>query len=963
MAYCRKCGKEINDGAEFCRFCGTKVKRIEENCTDNSSNKASSKEKKKRTKRTRYSSQFKNNSALRKSRLGGWAVFFSLIPIAHIIGGLFALIDIIFRRKRFRINRAVIALAISLCWTVFLVYRYVPLLRSYYMIMEQVKGPSVLSSKQLVATDDDRIFYVTGKMKEIKGKSNFEEEPKFIRYRVSTYGDYVVADGEMDYKKNWTIRSNGLAYGPNNVKLEYVYDDPAKNQEYEYAIYNYNEDNANDLPMKSIDSDSDGLTDYYELTNSETDPYNPDTNGNSVMDGDEDPDNDGLNNLKEQKLGSYALAMDSDGDELNDRLEKEYGTKSLEPDSDGDGFSDGIEVKIGSNPNDKADPDKGTDVVYNQTTDFVSGMTVDIDVETLPQNIASLRVYEIPKSYAISPEYVDGMIGSGICFVMDGEITEARVDIVLECGDYVEGENYYLYRFNEETYECEYVNDQIQKGNTISAKLNHFSDYFISSNDSEEEIQREFENRGIAFISDEIETACYDSYEEYLKNMPEYSEEAVLSVNVTTPNMNNDDSVDWGAYVDEEVGHTWTSYYYAGKAPELLLKKLDSVCSDMDCFGAIGFGPWAKKTTKILVGNYYFSKSKPLKGTIKLPKGFRVIREEPYRDPQGTMIYQDGPFPYKAGDIEPENMDKAYISMPFIINAEQLDSVSRYINTYNKKYILNSNNCTTFARDMLNVADIGNNFIDFGYEGISDGPIDGWYIGKAGSPAKTASSIQEKYKDEHVYVIETVENGKSKLKFTSKRAQRCALKNEQDRLIKMEEENEDDSALVEHDDRGSEVVETPNIIDSGETSRFIVAASLLGAYIGDVPILILQETESLPDREEQNAVQQWLDMKGRETGYHYFYYQVPKTVMDTIIEKNLPKQFVFDSEKEFDDFFENKTDVGDALIYLFYHNVCVRMTPNRMFSYSLAGMEKQEGFPTPKEFKEFLKKTIETESR
>ena len=66
-----------------------------------------------------------------------------------------------------------------------------------------------------------------------------------------------------------------------------------------------------------------------------------------------------------------------------------------------------------------------------------------------------------------------------------------------------------------------------------------------------------------------------------------------------------------------------------------------------------------------------------------------------------------------------------------------------------------------------------------------------FFIGTAGSPGQASYSIQESYPSEHVYVVEEIlEDGTSKLWFTSKMAQECALKNED------EEQNEDDSKIA-----------------------------------------------------------------------------------------------------------------------------------------------------------------------
>ncbi|MGS2613573.1 hypothetical protein ACVCAH_03435 [Micromonospora sp. LZ34] len=79
-----------------------------------------------------------------------------------------------------------------------------------------------------------------------------------------------------------------------------------------------------------VDSDGDGLTDKFEITELAgwTLPNTVDTDKDSIADGAEDIDNDGLSNLQEQDLG----------------------TSPTNPDTDGDGVNDGTEVARGSNP-------------------------------------------------------------------------------------------------------------------------------------------------------------------------------------------------------------------------------------------------------------------------------------------------------------------------------------------------------------------------------------------------------------------------------------------------------------------------------------------------------------------------------------------------------------------------------------------------------------------------------------
>lgn len=64
-----------------------------------------------------------------------------------------------------------------------------------------------------------------------------------------------------------------------------------------------------------------------------------------------DSDKDGLDDVRERELGTDPFNPDTDGDGLIDGDEVIiWKTDPLNPDTDGDGYSDGVEVKSGYNP-------------------------------------------------------------------------------------------------------------------------------------------------------------------------------------------------------------------------------------------------------------------------------------------------------------------------------------------------------------------------------------------------------------------------------------------------------------------------------------------------------------------------------------------------------------------------------------------------------------------------------------
>ena len=69
------------------------------------------------------------------------------------------------------------------------------------------------------------------------------------------------------------------------------------------------------------DTDEDKLMDMEEVVWTKTDPNKQDTNENGIKDSEEDPDNDGLSNLKELEQGTDPLNRDTDSDLLGDKMD------------------------------------------------------------------------------------------------------------------------------------------------------------------------------------------------------------------------------------------------------------------------------------------------------------------------------------------------------------------------------------------------------------------------------------------------------------------------------------------------------------------------------------------------------------------------------------------------------------------------------------------------------------------
>ena len=136
-------------------------------------------------------------------------------------------------------------------------------------------------------------------------------------------------------------------------------------------------------PNKS-DTDDDGLTDIFEITQGfpVLRPNNTDTNGNGIPDANEDSDGDGLTNLQEQTAETRPLKADTDGDGLSDGEEiNTYRTNPLIADTDRDGMVDGREVANGSNPLVADANTTITSVSHTEVMDSTTGAVEHITVK------------------------------------------------------------------------------------------------------------------------------------------------------------------------------------------------------------------------------------------------------------------------------------------------------------------------------------------------------------------------------------------------------------------------------------------------------------------------------------------------------------------------------------------------------------------------------------------------------
>lgn len=111
------------------------------------------------------------------------------------------------------------------------------------------------------------------------------------------------------------------------------------------------------------DTDGDGLLDGWEAVHGMDPLVDNATDGDPRTDADADPDHDGLSNIQESALGTDPFQPDTDGDGMDDGWEAQYGFDPLvengqtartdddaDADPDGDGLTNAEECAWGTNP-------------------------------------------------------------------------------------------------------------------------------------------------------------------------------------------------------------------------------------------------------------------------------------------------------------------------------------------------------------------------------------------------------------------------------------------------------------------------------------------------------------------------------------------------------------------------------------------------------------------------------------
>ena len=204
---------------------------------------------------------------------------------------------------------------------------------------------------------------------------------EYVKFGETQEAEYqYILENDFSYSEIYAVGydNNGKSVETNHIFLDNtdgVYavilpDTDGDGLEDVYEIY-YGSD------INLSDTDEDGLSDYWEVYTSSTYPSLKDSDENGIMDGDEDYDEDGLSILEECNHNTDPLNPDTDYDNLLDGEEiNVYGTNPLVADEDLDGLVDGDEIKVGTNP---LNPDTDGDGILDDDEKFSQTYTYEVE--------------------------------------------------------------------------------------------------------------------------------------------------------------------------------------------------------------------------------------------------------------------------------------------------------------------------------------------------------------------------------------------------------------------------------------------------------------------------------------------------------------------------------------------------------------------------------------------------------
>jgi hypothetical protein len=249
------------------------------------------------------------------------------------------------------------------------------------------------------------------------------------------------------------------------------------------GITNYLEYRAGTDPTET-DTDGDGIEDDIEQTIVGLDSTERDSDGDGTPDGDEDRDEDGLPVLSEIEEKTDPLAADTDRDGLDDGTEVERGTDPLNPDTDGDGILDGTEIEAGIDPLDPDTDGDGTsdnkETLTTSASDDETGLEIDV---TGTGAVAQGVEIRNASRAGVGSSLPDGVLaGPAVEITAEAEFETAELTFSYDKSavDPETAENLTVARFNETTRTYELLETSVDtETGTLTTETDTFSTYAV----------------------------------------------------------------------------------------------------------------------------------------------------------------------------------------------------------------------------------------------------------------------------------------------------------------------------------------------------------------------------------------------------------------------------------------------------------------------------------------------------
>lgn len=196
-----------------------------------------------------------------------------------------------------------------------------------------------------------------------------------------------------------------------------------------------------------------------------------------------DNDKDGLTNEKEKELGTNPDLADTDRDGISDYYEiYKSKTDPLKADSDGDGINDGDELDLGLDPLKSDSKGDGVNDGDRELTYTIENDKLGVELQITGKGNISSSTIDVFRNSTFSA--MDGLLDKVYNFYSNGTIKRATVKIKYDLKEIMEQglseDHLTLYYFNEETKQLEEVLTTVDKKNkVIIVTIEHFSKYVI----------------------------------------------------------------------------------------------------------------------------------------------------------------------------------------------------------------------------------------------------------------------------------------------------------------------------------------------------------------------------------------------------------------------------------------------------------------------------------------------------